>query len=688
MSTLRDQALALLGDGREFREGQFEAIDAIVERRERLLVVQRTGWGKSSVYFIATRLLRDRGLGPTLIISPLLSLMRNQLAEAERTGLATERIDSTNRSAWHGVHERIRRNELDALLISPERLAAETFVQMLLALAGNFGMLVIDEAHCISDWGHDFRPDYRRILRIVRQLPRNIPVLATTATASARVMRDIEEQVGGGMRTIRGPLRRDSLGLFCAPEAPAAVRLAWLARTIPKLGGSGIVYVQTKRDARRVAGYFKQRDIRAESYSADSPERERLEAALLDNEISVLVATIALGMGFHKEDLGFVIHFQRPKSLIDYYQQVGRAGRGIEKAWGVMLAGHEDFEISQFFIESSRPDPELVDTVLDKLATAQNGLTIDELESEINSPRTRIESTLKLLAVESPAPVRLEGGRWLRTPVPLAIDWQRFDRLRSLRYAEQRRVKEYGESRQCLMSVLSRELDDPDTRNCGRCGFCIGHAIEFDLPVTLIESARSYLANAETFIRPRTAYPRALHRAEGPVIPERLQHLGGRTLCSWGDEPLGTLVREGKAAGHFDQRLIEESVRLIRAKWKPEPAPQWVTCIPSRRHPDLVPDLARRIAEKLDLPFVESLIKPNETPPQKSMLNSVQQARNALGAFRTLDGTVRQGHALVVDDLVDSGWTFAAAGMQLRQAGCEGVHVFALARANRRDESE
>jgi len=305
----------------DFRDGQWEAIDAIVNHRRKLLVVQRTGWGKSSVYFISTRVLRDEGAGPTLIVSPLLALMRNQIAAAEALGIRATRIDSTNRDEWPQLNEQVLADEYDALLVSPERLSNEEFVEnLLLPIANRIGLLVVDEAHCISDWGHDFRPDYRRIVSILQQMPPNMPVLGTTATANDRVINDIVEQLGD-IAVVRGSLARESLCLQTLVLDDQASRLAWLAQNVPKMDGTGIIYVLTKRDAQQVTDWLRLNGVNAHAYFSgivnddfedSNAYREHLEQMLLGNEIKVLVATIALGMGYDKPDLAFVIHYQAP----------------------------------------------------------------------------------------------------------------------------------------------------------------------------------------------------------------------------------------------------------------------------------------------------------------------------------------------------------------------------------------
>ncbi|MGA6927663.1 MAG: RecQ family ATP-dependent DNA helicase, partial [Desulfosarcina sp.] len=423
---MKEQAKALLRQAladpaADFRDGQWSCIEALLRRR-RLLVVQRTGWGKSMVYFLATRLLRDQGAGAALLISPLLSLMRNQIQAAERIGIRAATINSSNREEWEAVQQRLHEGDVDILLISPERLANDAFREdVLLPVADKIGLFVVDEAHCISDWGHDFRPDYRRIVRILQALPANIPVLATTATANDRVVHDVAAQLGD-LKVERGPLVRESLRLQNIWLPSPAARMAWLASEIPRIPSSGIIYTLTQRDAERVALWLKQNHIDAWAYHAGVENREELEARLLENSIKALVATVALGMGFDKPDLGFVIHFQRPGSVVHYYQQVGRAGRAMDSAFGVLLGGHEDVDITNFFIRNAFPPQVHVDQVLTALNGAEDGLTAAMLQQKVNLRKGEIDKTLKFLSVESPAPVVKQGTKWYATPIDYVLD--------------------------------------------------------------------------------------------------------------------------------------------------------------------------------------------------------------------------------------------------------------------------
>ncbi len=663
-----------------FREGQEDAIRHVVDGRGRLLVVQKTGWGKSSVYFIATKLLREQALGPALLISPLLALMRNQIAAAERMGIRAETINSDNRDDWNEVERKLGRDEVDILLISPERLANEQFRSGILAtIAGRISLLVVDEAHCISDWGHDFRPHYRIIERMMRTLPSNLRLLATTATANDRVLEDLRTVLGPDLTVSRGDLARPSLFLQTIRLQGQAVRLAWLAAQLPRLEGSGIVYTLTIRDAGQVAMWLRSRGINAEAYTGESGDRrEELENALLENRVKVLVATTALGMGFDKPDLAFVIHYQTPGSVVAYYQQVGRAGRALSAAYGVLLSGEEETKITNYFIESAFPRETEVEQVVEALEAAPQGLSVPELLGRLNISKGRIEKTLLLLSLETPAPVARQEGKWMLAAATLnQAFWQRAERLTRLRRVEQQQMQEYVNLDSGHMEFLIRALD--------------GQAGGFQPPAlpplsnvvepALVQDAVSFLRRTSLPLEPRKLWPTGglPHLDVKGKIPPQRQAQPGKILCVWGDAGWGDLVRQGK---YTDSRFADEIVSAcagLTREWRPRPAPAWVTCIPSRRHPELVRNLARRLANALNLPFHDALEKIDDRPEQNTMANSNQQARNIDGSLVLTAAPLPGGPVLLVDDMVDSRWTLTIAAYLLTSNGAGPVFPLALA---------
>jgi ATP-dependent DNA helicase RecQ len=675
-TTALDRLRTLTGDPTaEFRPGQLEAIRDVVTDRARVLCVQRTGWGKSAVYFVATALLREAGAGPTLIVSPLLALMRNQLTASRRLGLRAHTINSTNREEWDQVRDRLATDTVDLLLISPERLNNPRFRDEMLPLfAASVGLLVIDEAHCISDWGHDFRPDYRRVKDMLDRLAPDVAVLGTTATANDRVVSDVVSQLSQAtdeepLRTYRGELARPSLRLEVLDLPQPAQRLAWLATHLPRLAGSGIVYTLTKRDAEQVAAFLSAQGVAAMPYSGEHETEDRIdiEERLLRNEVKAVVATSALGMGYDKPDLGFVVHYQAPGSVVAYYQQIGRAGRGVDHADIVLLRGGEDRRIQDFFIEQAFPDRERVKAVLADLETAgEDGRTTRELMAVVNLGMGRLEAMLKILDVEGA--VTRAGSRWKLVPdADWTYDAERYAQVTALRRAEQRAMAAFGSDGRCLMRVLQEELDDPSPADCGRCSVCAGARFAAPLDPALVEAAGRHLRSNPIELEVKKMAPDAAGVMR--KIPDDVRVEPGWALARFGDGGWWPAIERGLRAGEFEDVVVAAIADLVRRA-----GADWLTCVPSAS----LGDVLERLAESLPIPRVQLLTRVDDRPPQREMANAAQQAANVRGAFR-VTGRPPGGVGVLLDDRRHSGWTLAMVGGQLRRAGAERIVPLTLA---------
>ncbi len=696
---LHEEALVALRrlvdrDDAAFHDGQFEAIETLVERRARALVVQRTGWGKSAVYFVATLLLRRRGTGPTILVSPLLALMRDQVAAAERAGVRAASINSANPLEWQDVLARLHADELDVLLVSPERLNNPRFRdEQLPALMASVGLLVVDEAHCISDWGHDFRPDYRRLRDLIAGMPAGVPVLATTATANERVVHDVAEQLGAGgagVLTIRGPLARASLRLGVLRLPDAAARLAWLLSHLGDLPGSGIIYALTVSAAEDTARLLREagHEVRAYTGQTDTAEREESERLLKENRVKALVATSALGMGFDKPDLAFVIHLGAPSTPVAYYQQVGRAGRATERADVLLLPGPEDPAIWQYFATSSMPDEAKATLVLDELAHEGGTLSTIALEARVDIRRSRLELLLKVLDVDG-AVERVQGG-WRSTGVPWTYDAERYRRIAEARAREQQSMIEYETTTGCRMEFLQRALDDPTATPCGRCDTCTTPWYPTAIAPETTLAADAAVNRVGVLVEPRAQWPSGMSRLgidlRGNIAPdERLEP--GRALARLTDLGWGGTLRAVFAPGTPDAEIspamATACVRVL-ADWGWATRPAAVVAMPSRSRPALVTSLARTIAEVGRLPLLGSL-ELTGAGPGGSGGNSAYRLAGVAGSFAVgpelagaiagLDGAP----ILLVDDLVDSRWSVTVAGRLLRGAGSGPVLPFVLA---------
>ncbi len=702
---------ALVGrDDARLREDQWAAIEALAVDHRRALVVQRTGWGKSAVYFVATKLLREAGAGPTVIVSPLLALMRNQIAAAERAGIRAVTINSTNIDQWQPIHDQIHAGEVDVLLVSPERLNNPGFRdEVLPRLAATCGLLVVDEAHCISDWGHDFRPDYRRLRTLLAELPSGIPVLATTATANARVTDDVAEQLGvhapasppvvgegqqdpspdpaidDGVLVQRGTLDRESLRLGVVQMKTPEQRLAWLADHLAEQPGSGIVYCLTVAATQEVAGYLRDRGLEVAAYSGqtEADERHALEQALVDGRVKALIATSALGMGFDAS-LGFVINLGAPASPVAYYQQVGRAGRGTDDATVVLLPQIEDRDIWAYFASLGFPREEQVRETLAALADSERPLSTATLETRVELGRNRLESMLKVLDVDG-AVQRVQGG-WVATGRPWSYDGERYARVAEAREREQQAMLGYLRTTECRMRYLREQLDDPDATDCGRCDNCGGLTLSASVSEAAVAEAGQRLSRPGVVLEPRRMWPTALANL-GLDLKGKISAGAepGRTVARLTDlghgQALRALFREDTPDGPVPPGLAQ-AVMDVMKDWSPEwtSRPDAIVVVESATRPTLVRDLADGLSRVMQVPVVGTwAIRDASVPPRAGQSNSAQRVA-AVRRRGGLDADIPAGATvLLVDDQVATGWTLTVAAAAIRSAGASAVLPLALA---------
>ncbi|MFD8567383.1 RecQ family ATP-dependent DNA helicase [Streptomyces sp. NPDC059639] len=712
LRTAADTVLArLVGDPSgtaRLREDQWRAIEALVADHRRALVVQRTGWGKSAVYFVATALLRERGSGPTVIVSPLLALMRNQVEAAERAGIRARTINSSNTEEWDSVRAEVAAGDVDVLLVSPERLNNPDFRDNVLPqLAAATGLLVVDEAHCISDWGHDFRPDYRRLRTMLADLPQGVPVLATTATANARVTADVADQLGTGGGTdalvLRGPLDRESLSLGVLQLPDAAHRLAWLADHLNELPGSGIIYTLTVAAAEEVTAYLRQCGHIVTSYTGktENADRQQAEEDLLANRVKALVATSALGMGFDKPDLGFVVHLGSPSSPIAYYQQVGRAGRGVEHAEVLLLPGKEDEAIWRYFASLAFPPEEQVRRTLDVLAQSDRPLSLPALEPLVELRRSRLETMLKVLDVDG-AVHRVKGG-WIATGQPWAYDTERYAWVAKQREAEQQAMREYATAAGCRMEFLRLQLDDEAATSCGRCDNCAGPRFDASVSSAALDSARGELGRPGVEVEPRKMWPTGLAAVGIDLkgrIPAGEQAGPGRALGRLSDIGWGNRLRPMLTPQAPDGPVPDDVARAVvevLADWAKGPGgwatgasdtpprPVGVVTMASHTRPQLIGSLGAGISQVGRMPLLGRVeYAPDSDTAHIPRSNSAQRLR-ALDGTLTLSPELAEvlaqvdGPVLLVDDFMETGWTLAMAARLLRRAGAQGVLPLVLA---------
>lgn len=690
---IRDRARQLLkqmfGPGAEFRPDQLESIENAFQAKGKLLIVQKTGWGKSVVYFIMTKINREMGRGPTLIISPLLALMRNQIYNARKLGLRATTINSSNRKDWEEIQEGLGKNRYDLLLIAPERLSSDNFLSEIVPSIGRIGAFVVDEIHCISDWGHDFRPDYRRIKNIVGNVFTGIPIIGTTATANNRVIRDLEEQLGSGFTIMRGNLSRSGLKLQNIVLPTIAERLAWLADTIPSLEGSGVVYCLTRADVFRVANWLKACGIDCHHYWGGAiPDEIKqdlspiLEQKLLDNEIKVLVATSALGMGYDKPDLNFVIHYQAPGSAIAYYQQVGRAGREVPESYGILLHGSEEDEILDFFMREAFPTEDEGKAILEYLESVASA-TSGAIRRRLNIRTRRLEKALKHLLIDGF--ITKNNGNYSRTVKIWQYDHERKEMVQKCRIRERERMKEYITHDGCLMQFIANELDDDGAYPCGICVNCNNGLLNTKPRQESIKKALEFLHQDYVVINPRKRWPAGLELSvnqkgdQTVVIPRDQINEQGRSLgylenAGWGNIIKSCIRHDSVVPGD----IIEAAHYLITSKWKPDPFPEWITYIPSTNRKIIITDFAQRLAKKLGIPVYDVISLSNhDKKPIRQYQNSQQAVEHCLNDWRVRE-SLPASPVLLIDDFANTRWTLTLVGRLLRINGAEKVYPFTM----------
>ena len=659
---------AMAGPDATPRPGQVEAVAALLSGAQRVLVVQATGWGKSAVYWAATLARRDVGAGPTIVISPLLALMRDQVEAARRIGIEAATVNSSNRADWDLVFERLDRDEIDVLLVSPERLSHPQFSKRAMPVLKSSGLLVIDEAHCISDWGFDFRPDYQRIARLLLELESGTPVLATTATATSRVVDDLAEQLGPTTTVIRGPLARKSLQLAVVPNLNYGKRFAWVHEFLETAAGSGIIYGLTVPVVEQLAAFLQEQGHDVEPYTGQTPPdvREQIEARLRANDLKAVVATSALGMGYDKPDLAFCIHVGSPDSPVSYYQQVGRAGRALDSAVGVLLPANEsDPDVWEYFATATMPDPEMAENLL-ALLREQPRKTAD-LVNALARPKGKVEVLLKQLQVDGV--VAKDGSQWVVTGKPWTFDAAKYDRIVEMRSAEAGIMSEYASGRDCLMQLLTMALDDPGSQPCGRCSVCTG-----ELPhpgarpsAQTVDAVYESLRRRPVRITPRKLWP------SGSGRPGRIDGIAiGRAVTMFTGGVFPDLVEEVIGPDAPLSEPLRVAVAQMLARWRREDMPGVTAVVPisSSDHPVRVSELADLTAAELGLPVLEMFAQPTavvEPAQGPARLGQVTE-RLHLARSHGLGGTV-----LLVDDFSRSKWTLTQAAQMLQDIGVEQV---------------
>lgn len=671
----------LCGKDAQFREGQLEAIKATLTNK-RTLIVQKTGWGKSLIYFTCTKILREQGSGITFVISPLLVLMENQLKSVEKLGLKCDVLNSQTRDRRNEILDKIINNELDLVLITPETLFSDDVQKALPNI--KIGLFVVDEAHCISDWGHDFRLEYGNLIKVISKLPQYVPLLATTATANNRVVDDLEKQLGGNVHISRGSLTRQTLAIEVLNMPNRESRYAWILKNIKKLPGTGIIYCLTQRDCDYVSNFLNKNGIKALPYYSSSKKEKELNETIekfQNNKIKAIVATTKLGMGYDKGDISFVIHFQCPQNIVNYYQQIGRAGRNIDLAYAILMFGKEDQEINNYFINTAFPKKEDCEKVL-KVISESNGLKLYNIEHRVNIKRSEVDKVVNFLQNENAIYLDKKDNKYYATLHEYTYNEVHYNEIKELRKKEQAQMQQLLKTTQCYSKYIVNCLDDYTATDCGKCANCLSHSLlDNELTQQDLDKALSYLDKLIMTIEPRKMWPetRFTERKKIEFINQE-----GICLCKYGDAGYGELVKKGKYEDNlFCDELVGKSTSLLKP-YVIENKIEAVTCVPSLRN-DKVKDFAERLAKSLSIPFIDTLTK-TDSYPQKFMQNSSFQCENAYQSFHVKENILIPKKMILVDDMVDSKWTMTVCGYKLMELGAEFILPFALADSSQKED--
>jgi len=644
-----------------FYDEQWEAIQKLL-KGERVLMIQKTGFGKSLVFqFTATQLP-----GVSIVFSPLIALMRDQVNKLSKLGIPAAYINHTlTPEEKEDVLTKAQAGYYKIIYIAPERMEDIRSMNVIQRL--NPSMVVVDEAHCISVWGHDFRPNYRRIVNLIEFLPADRPVLACTATATEQVQSDIEKQIGKGITVQRGGLLRPNFHLNVIHAQSQEAKLIHIAGLVKKLPGSGIIYCGTKVETETYANWLRYKGIDAVYYNAglDNDSRVMIEHALMENKHKCIVATNALGMGLDKPDVRFIIHTQIPQSPLHYYQEIGRAGRDGETTYIILYYNPEDEELPKAFIKGGRPSAYDYNKVIDALKESPLGL--HGVIKAVNLKQTAVSVILNDLIDQGIIISYTQGRKKVYEYKYGAgeLNTEPFEQLRSIKTGEFEKMKEYVQTRKCRMNFLQNYLGDNSSEKCMKCDNDRGMKIE-------ARETDSGLKEVEAFRE--TFFPILEVETKTGIMTN------GVAASYYGVTNVGSAIHRSKYenGGDFPDFLLRLSLKAFRKRFGNRRF-DLVLFVPPTESGDLVKNLAKKIANTLNFKLSEGLKKTRQTQPQKIFESAITKKDNVKDAFY-IDENVTNKDILIIDDIFDSGTTIKEIGRILKAAGANSVAPLTIAK--------
>ncbi|WP_294966078.1 RecQ family ATP-dependent DNA helicase [Sulfurimonas sp.] len=643
-----------------FFDDQWKTIDRVLQKK-RVLLIEKTGFGKSLTFqFPATQF--D---GLTIIFFFFFALMRDQIKSLDEKGIKADLINSQETNERNDlIIEKAINNELKILYITPERLASASWQNAVSKM--NISFIVIDEAHCISTWGHEFRPDFRRIIKLMQVLPSNIPVLATTATATLSVSEDIKEQIGNNIEIIRGDLLRENLKLNVIHVENEEDKMAWMLSYLKNVSGNGLVYTGTTINTEIYSKWLESEKLNTIFYHGkmDGDIKKGIEKEWMNDKYKAVIATNALGMGIDKSNIRFIIHTQITQSLIHYYQEIGRAGRDGKTAEIFLLFNVKDTALPLSFINGARPSVKKYEKVISALK--EEPLGEKNLMKATNLKQTQVR-TIKADLLDQKIIIEVKYGSNKKYEYKYnasQLDTTVFENLRNHRLEKFKKMLKYINTNKCKMLYLCNYLGDSNSNSCEICDSCSNNKNQFSMSKNDKEKIKQFQDNFFPILEVETT---------------KTNLINGIASSYYGFSNVGTIINKCKYkdGGNFPNILLKQTLRAFGKTFKDQKF-DLVLFVPPTKSGKLVENFANKLAMTLKLP-ITPLVKIRDTKEQKIFQIGALKTENIKDAF-DINIDIINKSILLIDDIFDSGATIKEIGKMLTNKGAKIIAPLVIAK--------